>query len=140
MYNFLSLLIGTLIAVMVAFNGELAMSTGNYYSLVIIHAIGYVFLVLIMLFKKIKIPFKMNLPFWMYSAGAITVLTVLINNAVYSSLGVTIPVALGLLGQSVTSIIFDHYGLLGMPKIKFNSKKLVGIFIIIIGVCVMTFL
>lgn len=140
MYNFLSLLIGTLIAVMVAFNGELAMSTGNYSSLVIIHAIGYVFLVLIMLFKKIKIPFKMNLPFWMYSAGAITVLTVLINNAVYSSLGVTIPVALGLLGQSVTSIIFDHYGLLEMPKIKFNSKKLVGIFIIIIGVCVMTFL
>ena len=66
--------------------------------------------------------------------------TVLINNITYSSIGVSLPVALGLLGQSLTSIVFDHYGLLGMPKIEFNKKKLIGIIVIIIGVCIMTFL
>lgn len=140
MYNFLSLLIGILIAVMVAFNGELSGNVGNYSSLVVIHVIGYIVLVLLMFYKKIKIPFKMTLPLWLYSAGAITVGTVLINNMAYNAIGVSLPVALGLLGQSLTSLIFDHYGFLGMPKIKFNKKKIIGIIIIIIGVCVMTFL
>ncbi|MGM9933894.1 DMT family transporter [uncultured Clostridium sp.] len=140
MYNFLSLLIGILIAVMVAFNGELSGNVGNYSSLVVIHVIGYIVLVLLMFYKKIKIPFKMTLPLWLYSAGAITVGTVLINNVAYNAIGVSLPVALGLLGQSLTSLIFDHYGFLGMPKIKFNKKKIIGIIIIIIGVCVMTFL
>lgn len=140
MYNFLSLLIGILIAVMVAFNGELSGNIGNYSSLVIIHVIGYIALVLLMLYKKIKIPFKMTLPLWLYSAGAISVITVLINNISYSVIGVSLPIALGLLGQSLTSFVFDHYGFLGMPKIKFNKKKIIGLIIIIIGVCVMTFL
>lgn len=140
MYNFLSLLIGILIAVMVACNGELSGNIGNYSSLVVIHVIGYLSLVLLMLYKKIKIPFKMTLPLWLYSAGVITVATVLINNISYSIIGVSLPVALGLLGQSITSLVFDHYGFLGMPKIKFNKKKIIGIIIIIIGVCIMTFL
>lgn len=65
MYNFLSLLIGILIAVMVAFNGELSGNVGNYSSLVVIHVIGYIVLVLLMFYKKIKIPFKMTLPLWL---------------------------------------------------------------------------
>ncbi|WP_148347218.1 DMT family transporter [Clostridium butyricum] len=140
MYNFLSLLIGILIAIMVAFNGELSNGIGNYSSLIVIHILGYALLVFLMLYKKIKIPFKMTLPLWLYSAGEISVATVLINNITYSSIGVSLPVALGLLGQSLTSIVFDHYGLLGMPKIEFNKKKLIGIIVIIIGVCIMTFL
>ena len=140
MYNFLSLLIGILIAIMVAFNGELSNGIGNYSSLIVIHILGYALLVFLMLYKKIKIPFKMTLPLWLYSAGTISVATVLINNITYSSIGVSLPVALGLLGQSLTSIVFDHYGLLGMPKIEFNKKKLIGIIVIIIGVCIMTFL
>lgn len=140
MYNLLSLLIGILVAVMVAFNGELSNNTGNYSSLVIIHVIGYIALVILMMYKKIKIPFKMTLPLWLYSAGVITVGTVLINNVTYAKIGVSLPVALGLLGQSITSLVFDHYGFLGMQKIKFNKKKIIGITIIIIGVCVMTFL
>ena len=139
MYNFLSLLIGILIAVMVAFNGELSGNIGNYSSLVVIHIIGFITLLIIMIYKKIKIPFKMTLPFWLYSAGIISVGTILINNITYSKIGVSLPVALGLLGQSLTSLLFDHYGFLGMPKIKFNKKKIIGIIIIIIGLCIMTF-
>ena len=139
MYIFLLLLIGILIAVMVAFNGELSGNIGNYSSLVVIHILGFITLLIIMIYKKIKIPFKMTLPFWLYSAGIISVGTILINNITYSKIGVSLPVALGLLGQSLTSLLFDHYGFLGMPKIKFNKKKIIGIIIIIIGLCIMTF-
>ncbi len=140
MYNILSLLIGTLIAIMIAFNGRLSSTMGTYSSLVLIHFIGYIFLVIIMLIKKIKIPFKMHLPLYLYSAGAMSVFTVLFNNISFPKIGVSLPVALGLLGQIGTSLVFDHYGLLGMPKIHFNNKKLIGFAIIIVGICIMTFI
>ncbi|AOR23423.1 DMT family transporter [Clostridium taeniosporum] len=139
MYNWLSLLIGILIAFMIVCNGELSSGTGNYSSLVIIHVLGYLTLIVIMLYKKIKIPFKMNLPLYLYSAGALGIFTILFNNITFSVIGVSLPVALGLLGQTIASMVFDQYGLLGMPKIKFNKKKIIGIVIITIGVCIMTF-
>jgi bacterial/archaeal transporter family-2 protein len=62
------------------------------------------------------------------------------NNLSYSALGVSLPVALGLLGQILTSLAFDHYGILGMPRIRFKKKKIVGLLIIVIGISIMTFL
>lgn len=139
MYNLLSLFIGVLIAIMIVFNGCLSTRIGNYSSLVIIHVFGYLALVIIMIYKKIKIPFKMNLPLYLYSAGALGILTILFNNMAFSVIGVSLPVALGLLGQTIASMVFDQYGFLGMQKIKFNKKKIIGIVIIGIGVCIMTF-
>lgn len=116
MYNFLSLLIGVLITIMIAFNGELSNKLGNYSALVIIHLVGFLIVLLILLSKKIKISFKNGLPIYLYSAGAISVFTVMFNNLSYTALGVSIPVALGLLGQLLTSLAFDHYGFLGVKK------------------------
>lgn len=140
MYNFLSLLIGALVAIMVAFNGELSNKLGNYSSLVIIHLIGFVTILGIMFYRKIKISFKNSVPLYLYSAGAISVFTVMFNNLSYAVLGVSIPVALGLLGQLIASLAFDHYGFLGMPKVRFNNKKFIGLIIIVIGICIMTFI
>jgi bacterial/archaeal transporter family-2 protein len=140
MYNLLSLLIGAVIAIMVAVNGELSGSLGNYFSLIIIHLLGFLNVLGIMLYKKIKISFRNGLPLYLYSAGAISVFTVMFNNLSYSALGVSLPVALGLLGQILTSLAFDHYGILGMPRIRFKKKKIVGLLIIVIGISIMTFL
>lgn len=140
MYNFLSLLIGAIIAIMVAINGELSGGLGNYLSLVIIHLVGFITILGIMFYKKMKISFRNGLPLYLYSAGAISVFTVMFNNLSFAALGVSIPVALGLLGQIITSLAFDHYGFLGMPKIRFNKKKFIGLSIIIIGISIMTFL
>jgi bacterial/archaeal transporter family-2 protein len=140
MYNLLSLLIGAIIAIMVAVNGELSGSLGNYFSLIIIHLLGFLTILGIMLFKKIKISFRNGLPLYLYSAGAISVFTVMFNNLSYSALGVSLPIALGLLGQILTSLAFDHYGILGMPRIRFKKKKIVGLLIIVIGISIMTFL
>ena len=139
MYNFLSLLIGALVAIMVAFNGELSDGLGNYSSLVIIHLVGFVIILGIMFYKKIKISFKNSLPLYLYSAGAISVFTVMFNNLSYAVLGVSIPVSLGLLGQLIASLAFDYYGFLGIPKVHFNKKKFIGLLIIVIGISIMTF-
>jgi transporter family-2 protein len=140
MYNFLSLLIGVLITIMITFNGELSNKLGNYSALVIIHLVGFLIILLILFFKKVKLTLKNSLPIYMYSAGAISVFTIMFNNLSYAALGVSIPVALGLLGQLLTSLAIDHYGFLGMKKINFNKKKFIGLLIITIGISIMTFL
>lgn len=139
MYNFLSLLIGILIAIMIVFNGDLSTGLDTYSSLVIIHLIGFASVLAIVLYKKIRISFRNKLPLYLYIAGAISVFTVMFNNLSYPILGVSLPVALGLLGQLLTSLAFDHYGFLGMPKITFNRKKFIGLLIIIVGILVMAF-
>lgn len=139
MYNFLSLLIGALVAVMVTLNGELSNGLGNYSSLVIIHLVGFFAILVILFYKKIKISFRNKLPIYLYIAGAISVFTVMFNNLSYPVLGVSLPVALGLLGQLITSLAFDHYGFLGVQKVNFNQKKIIGLLVIIIGISIMTF-
>jgi transporter family-2 protein len=52
-------------------------------------------------------------------------------------LGVAVPLALGLLGQSVVSILIDNYGWLGMKKRPFQKKKLFGTLLTSLGIIVM---
>ena len=139
MYKLFSLLIGALVAIMVTLNGELSNGLGTYSSLVVIHLIGFIAMLGLMFYKKNKISFRNNIPIYLYVAGGISVFTVMFNNLSYPVLGVSLPVALGLLGQLIASLAFDHYGLLGMPKVHFNNKKIIGLFIIIIGISIMTF-
>lgn len=137
MNNILSVLTGAFIAVMITFNGELGSRTGNYLSSVIIHIVGLMVIIGILIITKSKLKIDKEVPIYMYSAGAIGVFTVLFNNITFSTLGVSLTIALGLFGQSMASIVIDHYGLLGMKVIKFNPNKLVGLVFIILGIIVM---
>jgi bacterial/archaeal transporter family-2 protein len=137
MNNIISALIGVLISVMILFNGTLSNVFGNYVSGTIIHIVGLICVLFILLITKSRLKIKKGIPLYLYSAGAIGVFTVLFTNISFSLLGVSIPVALGLLGQSIASIIIDHFGLLGMNKIKFHKRKYIGLVLIIIGVIFM---
>lgn len=137
MFNILSIFIGILIGLMTSFNGILATYTGNYTSSVIIHFVGLIGVTFILFFNKSKLKFDRSIPLALYSAGVIGVFTVLFNNLTFVPLGATLTMALGLLGQTISSIIIDHFGLLGVTVSKFNSKKLIGLCIIIIGLIIM---
>lgn len=133
----LSTLIGVIIAVMILINGTLSGFTGNYTSSVIIHAVGLISIVLVLITSKSKLNIQKGIPLYMYSAGVVGIFTVFFNNLSFSALGVSMTLALGLLGQSLSSIIIDHFGLLGMKVVKFEKKKLIGLIFIIAGICVM---
>ncbi|MCT4632034.1 MAG: DMT family transporter [Firmicutes bacterium] len=139
MNYFLSVISGTLISIMVLCNGTLSRFIGNSGSSVIIHIVGLITMILVLIISKKKVFFDKSIPLYLYSAGAIGVVTVIFNNISFSKLGISIPLALGLLGQSLASIIIDHYGIMGMKKTRFNSKKLIGLSIISLGVIVMMF-
>jgi transporter family-2 protein len=123
---------------MIAINGVLSSSIGNYQSVVIIHIVGFITMILVLILNKARINFSKDIPLYLYSAGAIGVFTVLFNNIGFSVLGVSMPLALGLLGQSLTSIIIDHFGWLGMKVVKFDIKKSFGLLLITSGIIIMT--
>lgn len=139
MYNLLSALLGGLIAVMITFNGTLASSVGNFTSSIIIHLTGLIAIIAVLILSKSKLKLDRTIPFYLYSAGAIGVFAVIFNNLSFSALGISITLALGLFGQTISSIIIDHFGLLGMKVVKFEKKKLIGLAIITLGILVMTF-
>lgn len=139
MYNVYTGLIGVLISIMIAFNGVLANYIGNNYSSVIIHIVGLLGISFILLLNKNKMSMPKNIPLYMYSAGAIGVLTVLFSNISFNTLGASITLSLGLLGQSVSSIMIDNYGLFGMKVDKFDKKKIIGFALISLGIFIMTF-
>ncbi|VYU50704.1 EamA-like transporter family protein [Clostridium tertium] len=137
MYNFLSLFTGILITIMISLNGILSTHLGNYSSTLIIHIVGFILLTLVLLFKKYKIRFSRNIPLILYSAGVIGVFTVLFNNLSFSALGASLTISLGLLGQTVTSLVIDSFGLMKMNKVSFQKKKIFGVSLIILGIVVM---
>lgn len=138
MYNLMSIFIGALIAIMSSFNSMLSTYTGNYTSSIIIHSVGLIGTFVVMIFLKQKIKFDKNLPLFLYSAGIIGVFTLLFNNITFATIGASLTIALGLFGQTLSSIFIDHFGLLGVNVVKFNSKKLIALSIITSGIIIMS--
>ena len=132
-YYILSLISGFLVSFMVTFNGELSDHYGAYSATVMIHIVGVSVISLIILFKKDN-PFKSRQAWYLYTGGAIGVATVVFNNLAFARISVSALLALGLLGQTITGIIVDHYGFFDMPIHRFKKRKLLGLSIIILGI------
>lgn len=135
----ISLIVGAITSVMIFFNGSLSDGYGNPLSTVLIHLSGLIAILIIMLLTHSRMKLPKGLPFYLYSAGFIGIGTVMLTNIAYLKLGVSLSLALGLLGQTIFSLLTDHFGLLGMKTIKVNPKKLFGLGIIGIGICIMAF-
>ena len=137
MYKASTLLIGALIAVMISFNGLLAGYTSSMFSVLVVHMVGITTISLIVLFKKEKKAAGSRLPVIFFCSGILGVLLTYLNNTCIVVLGVSLTLALGLVGQSVMSCIIDHFGLFGVDISRFNPKKLVGFALCFAGVAMM---
>lgn len=135
----ISLIVGALTSIMIYFNGSLSDGYGNLFSTVLIHLVGLSAILLIQLVTRSKMKLPKGLPLYLYSAGFVGIGTVMLTNISYSKLGVSLPLALGLLGQTGFSLLTDHFGLFDMKVVKVNPKKLIGLGMIGIGIFIMSF-
>ncbi|MDU2490409.1 MAG: DMT family transporter [Clostridium celatum] len=138
MYNILALLIGALISIMISFNSGLEGYVGSTYSVVIIHAIGLIAILIVAAIKKEKMVIKEAIPFYLFLGGIFGVMLTLVNVITIGSIGVALTTALAVFGQLVFSSLVDNFGLFGLTKYEFNPKKLVGLFIVFVGLVIMT--
>jgi len=127
---------GILITVMVAINGGLTTFYGVYTATVIIHLVGLILISLAVFIKREKF-FPGKYAWYLYLGGAIGVFTTLANNISFGRISVSAIMALGLLGQTVTGLVIDQYGLFGMQKHLFTKDKLVGLALILAGIAAM---
>ncbi len=132
MYYTLSVILGLLSTVMVTMNGKLGSHFGTYSSTAIIHILGMLTISALFLIKRERI--RGRQPLWLYLGGAIGFFTVIFNNMSFGQISVSALLALGLLGQSLASLVFDQCGFFSMPKHPFNFKKLFGIALVILGI------
>ena len=138
MYYALSALTGMIISVMIMINGMFANHSGVYTSAFLIHLSGLGAISLSVFIKgDFKKLFRTRLSLYVYTGGVVGVMTILFNNMAYSKIDVSAILALTLLGQSVTSLFFDHFGFLGMKTVRFSWKKLTGIAFVLLGVLFM---
>lgn len=137
MYQLLALVAGLATAVMLFINGNLSQQYGVFVSAVIIHIVGALFAFLLCALKKDKRPVLGHTPKWIYLGGAIGVLTVVFNNGAFGHISVTSIVALGLLGQIITSLAIDGLGLFGMEKCPLQKSAYIGLILSLVGVVIM---
>ena len=139
MYTILSFFAGVIGAVTVMQCGQMAAFHGDYSSSVVTHVVGLLAAMIAFSGKAKSLPEKKPVAPWMFLGGVIGVGTVVLNNMAFAGVGVTAIVGLGLLGQSVTSLVIDQFGLLGAQRNPFRKSRLLGIACVFAGALVMVF-
>ncbi len=134
MYQGLSVLTGILISVMVAINGQLTVTYGMYSATVVIHLVGLLFITMLVLIKRKSARPAKKLPFHFYLGGAVGVATVVFNNMAYGHISMSALLALSLLGQILSSLVVDQFGLFSMPRRPISVRKLPGIVLVTVGI------
>ncbi len=135
---FITNFLGVLLTFMIFLNSGLTTSVKSMVvALFFIHVVGLIGTIAINVIKKDSMAYKKSLPFYLYLGGVLGVITVSSNSLAFVQIGASLTATLALLGQTISSILVDSYGLQGTPKQPFNKKKLLGISVILAGIIVM---
>lgn len=127
--------IGSMVALMITVNSLFAEQAGYLLSILVIHLVGLTLVSLILLFRHEKK--SAPAPFYLYFGGVIGVFLVLSNNYCFLTLGASLTLAIGIIGQSTGSLITDSTGLLGMTTYPFEPKKIFALAVSLFGVVMM---
>ena len=138
MYSLATIGIGVVISFMLSANGVLQDSVGPFNAMLVVHVCGLVTVLLVMLIGRQRFEFRRDAPWYLFCAGLFGIALLFINNRTFLSLGVTLTISLGILGQLLASGVIDHFGLLGLRRRPFRIRKLGGYDFIIAGIVVMS--
>ena len=132
-FTIFALLTGVLNAVTVLQNGQVAAFYGDYSASVLIHMVGLITVLGAAAVMRRTKRAKEAAKLWMYLGGVVGVGTVGFINLAYSGVSVTAITGLGLLGQTIASLIVDRFGLMGSKKVPFRKEKLFGTAAVLAG-------
>lgn len=137
----IGLLVGIMMTIQGIINTALADRVGVYGSVFIGVVINFILITLIILFTPGALSLR-NLPGWskwyLYLGGVLGIFILTAIVIILPRLGATQGFIYIIGGQLVASVIFDHFGLLGMEKAPVNITKLIGIFFFILGAYLVT--
>ena len=134
MYQLLCLLSGVVLAFAITTNGTLTGYYGAYMGAVIVHIVGTVLSYIAMKAAKQTWRPVSKLPMWMYIGGIIGIATTVFQSTAFGYLGATAVTALSLFGQTVTALVVDGLGLVGMEKRRIGKGTILGVIVSLCGI------
>lgn len=136
-YALLMLVAGLGIPIMAALNGSLgakiqspALATSILFIVGSVVSLGYLFISGGMPKSSPVEP----IPVYFYFGGFFVIFYILSITWVAPKFGVGNAVSVVLLGQLISMAIIDHYSLLGAPQNSISIQRLIGIFLMVVGV------
>lgn len=133
----LAMLVGVVVTLMITVNGLLSSAVGAIEGLILFQIVGLICAIIYFKFKGDKISNYKGIKAYLYFGGALGALMVASNNICFQELGVSLTVALILIGQLAGSTLIDHFGWLGMEKTPFNIEKLGPFALMAVGIFLM---
>ncbi|MGY2291768.1 DMT family transporter [Pseudomonas sp. SDO528_S397] len=104
--------------------------------------VSLIVLLPLMLAMRLPLPdlaFIRQAPLWMWAGGIFGVCFVSLALILLPKLGASGFVALALAGQILVSLVFDHFGLLGLAQKELNAPRVLGALMLIAGVALIQF-
>lgn len=127
---------GGTIAVQSIINAALGKRTGNLGSALIVTLVSIAFVSLLILLIPGQAKFD-DLPkpqeWYLYLGGILGILIVTAPVLLVPRIGATSTLAAIVVGQLVTALIIDQFGLFGMPRIEITLARVVGLVLLLVG-------
>jgi len=114
--------------------GAMGQRVGGISSSLIIHVSGVIFSALFLILRGGEnLKDWRTLPWYMLCAGIFGVLLYMTISVTLPRLGSTMMVVLIIIGQLLTGVIIDHFGLLGVTTRHLDLSRALGIAVLVIG-------
>ena len=114
--------------------GAMGQKVGGTASSAIIHLSGFIFSVILLVFRGgEKIRDWNTLPWYMLGAGVFGLILYQTINVTLPRLGATTMLTLIIIGQLLTGVVLDHFGWLGVTARPIDLARIIGIFVLFIG-------
>lgn len=115
-------------------NGKLAQNSNAFYSSLINHLVGFIFLTIFVLWIKDYHSIDLStIPLIAFAGGIIGVFFVVINSYVLPLLGVMLTSVLAICGQMISSLVIDIFSGVGSNNLLL---QIIGVLLIIGGVLI----
>ena len=137
MYSVVTILSGAVLAIMIAVNGELSGQYGVFGSSVIVQIVGTIFALSAIIIKREKLIIKTTISKWYYLTGVITASITVFQNMAFHYISMTSIIALGLVGQTIISLLIDQFGMFGMKKTTPSKSVVISLIFAAAGIAVM---
>ena len=133
---FFSALAGCMLPFQAALNAQLARFAGHpVMAALISFLVGTLALLSFSVFLRWPAPSQLlQAPWWLWTGGLMGALFVAGATFLAPRLGVATMLGAVIAGQMVTSLLIDHFGLLGIPKQELTPMRLLGAAILVAGV------
>jgi transporter family-2 protein len=127
------------IPMMAAMSGQLSLQLGLAKALFIVFSIAFVLSAGYLIYSHgmAKDTFtlaKSNITPVLYMSGAIVVFYMLAVSIVGPQIGIANTIVVVLLGQIISALMIDHFGLFNYPVLSINPTKLLGVFLMVTGI------